>query len=169
MYEDPVQLATVVIAVAAIINLVASFLLWGATRGYAKTTKDIFEAAHRPYLSIAGHTPMCHQDQKKITFTLIVKNSGSTSAGNLALSCKVKVEGQDRVKNAGVEAWALMPQESMTFTILIHDPDVYNVLVKDSDVTFLIQYTGAKNQNYKYEQRATYKDRQLFLKGSTES
>ena len=49
-FSDPITTATTVIAVATVINLIISSLLWRATKRTADVTKNIFDAANRPFL-----------------------------------------------------------------------------------------------------------------------
>lgn len=167
-YQDPMTLATVIIAGAAVINLSASFLMWRVTRDYARTTRDIFEAAYRPHVSITGISPMNYPQEKKISFTVSLKNFGSIPARNVSLSCGVYNDGRSMDKSASVTEWALMPQDELTLTILIHDPEFYTFLDEGNYVTFFVTYVGAKNQTHKYVQVAKYKDRKVFLTSSSE-
>lgn len=168
-YEYIMVLATVVIALASLANLAAAYLMMRATKDYAQTTKDIFEAAYRPHVSITGITPMCYPDERRITFKVTVKNSGAVPARELSLFCQVDVEGKQIQKSADVTTLALMPQEEVILNVQIHDPEIYHVLVNDAPVVFSGKFSGPKDQVYNYTLYTKYKDRKLLLRGTSGS
>ena len=45
-------ISTIIIAGAAVVNLIVAILLWKTTINSTKITRDIFEASHRPYVGV---------------------------------------------------------------------------------------------------------------------
>jgi len=73
-------MATVVGAVVAAVYAVFTLLLWEATRKQAEITRRIFEAGHRPYLTVRTQEPTDTRAQGNLSFKIVFENQGTVPA-----------------------------------------------------------------------------------------
>src|SRR5271165_761442 len=80
MLSDPITAATVVIAVATVLNVFASLALWISTRSSVGIARQVFEAANRPYLGLDSWTIRNDPSRKTLDFEANIKNFGTAAA-----------------------------------------------------------------------------------------
>lgn len=100
-WKDPITLATIVIAVSTVASVGVSFLLWNVTRGYTQVTRDIFEAAHRPYialLDLSGDGMQTGNNPVRLVFGAKYKNSGSVPGNNITVRWQLTTKSGAAVK-----------------------------------------------------------------------
>ena len=71
-----------VTAIATVVYALVTIPLWLATRGQAKITRHMFEAGHRPYVSMMVRQliPFIEEHQAHLKGTVVVENHGSVPA-----------------------------------------------------------------------------------------
>lgn len=90
---DPVTIATVVIAVATVVNVFVALFQWIAARSSAETAKRIFEAGNRPYVGVKSI--FCIKDEAKqcLSIFAVIKNFGTSTAENCDFRWSLYVDG----------------------------------------------------------------------------
>ncbi|HEV2706001.1 MAG TPA: hypothetical protein VGV59_08750 [Pyrinomonadaceae bacterium] len=155
-YQDPMTLATVVVAVAAVLNLLASFLMWKATANSARTARDIFEATYRPRVGIVGVQTSLDPHGEKVKLNVTLKNYGSLPAAHLKLLCLVETTEADLV-------WGgqpIMPQETAALTCKLGGSESYRHFTRGDVLVFKLEYMGS-GRTYTSAQAMRFQDNQL--------
>ena len=90
---DPVTIATVIIAVATVVNVFVALFQWMAARSSAETAKRIFEAGNRPYVGV--ESIVCVKDEAKqyLNIFAIIRNFGTATAENCDFGWRLYVDG----------------------------------------------------------------------------
>jgi archaellum component FlaG (FlaF/FlaG flagellin family) len=166
--EAAIAKATIVIAVATVLYLVATVLLWLTTRRSVNLTRDIFEASHRPYVSITeieavglngddseeDETP----DRVAIVFTL--KNVGNVPAHDLRYEVRVSVDGSlmPALEEEEEPVALLFPGDTGHFFIETSETSQVDTIRNAKSLSLLITYSykGATQQRYSYKEKASY-------------
>src|SRR5260370_21032309 len=159
-YCDPMTLATVVIAGAAIVNLLVSFMLWRATANATDITKKIFEASHRPYIGIPQVDTNFDPINHPLQFVCVTKNFGSIPAHDVeVLETQVIRNGEPvNLDRDEFGKFSVFPQ-SQTF----HQVNIRNVInpahaLRNDRIELRVEfrYKGAYEKYYRYKYRALY-------------
>ena len=152
-HDEAVVISTVVIALAAIINLVVSTLLWRETRSYSKTTRDMFEASHRPYVGVHRIQFTNDESQRKITIRAEIHNKGSVPAQRVEYEVKVVANGFPLpVIMAEHKPSLIFPGTPAFNTSHITDAKEYrDTISMPIDFFLSVHYEGVANRKYSYE------------------
>jgi len=73
-------MATVVGAVVAAVYAFFTILLWRVTKEQAVITRRIFEARHRPYVTVRAQEPTDTRVQGDLLFNMVFENQGTVPA-----------------------------------------------------------------------------------------
>jgi hypothetical protein len=149
--SDPVTLATVVIAIATVVNVIVSWFLWKATHRTANVTQNIFEAAHRPYL-MSVLSADWRVEQQRFNFNTEIRNFGSVPAR------KLKGRIIATLGNREVKSWDdispislyLLPQQPIEFPSWLDGDDFTDLWEHAAElrISVDVQYSGAGEQTY---------------------
>jgi hypothetical protein len=156
-YSDPVTLSTVVIAAATVVNLVISAFLWRATANATSITKQVFEAAHRPYLSVRKIDTQTDLDEHQIVLKIALTNFGSVPANSLEVESHFFLDSEEiDVDIKPIEPSILMPTVPLTMFVALNE--MQNVIEGKARLEFKIalSYKGVTKQQYGYEQHTVY-------------
>jgi hypothetical protein len=82
MCATSVTVSTEAIAIAAVVNLGISLLLWFATKSSADISKKILESSNRPYVGLEGVAFTVKRDKKSALVQASIKNFGIVAAEN---------------------------------------------------------------------------------------
>jgi len=153
-WKDPVTLATIVIAVATVINLAASFYVSKKTSEYTEVTKNIYKSSNRPYIGI--ETMDSEADGTHMFFNIKFKNYGSVPANDVRITVSPKIDGVTYV-GAGNDVYDshlnLFPQT--TRLIKFKQGPMYNQVMSGKavfDLLITVKYKGiAQYSNDDYE------------------
>jgi hypothetical protein len=80
MPYDPITISTIFIAVATGVNVLATLLLWTATKSSVDIARRVFEAANRPYVGIEGIATHKYPSARKLEIDCALKNFGTAPA-----------------------------------------------------------------------------------------
>src|SRR5437867_3356201 len=81
--SDPMTVATIIIAAATVVYSVLTVLLFITTVKNTSITRQIFEAAHRPYLGIPEVNTTVAPTNDAVQFECGIRNFGSIPAHNI--------------------------------------------------------------------------------------
>ncbi len=160
-WKDPLiitTIATAVIAVATIVNLLVAIFMWRVTKESTGVTKSIFEAANRPYVGIPRVKVEKDDAAKKLNFAVEIKNFGSVPANEFDSNWDVWIDGVSQPQTKFPDKPSvLFPQASVFRVGLIADPMVYSSIVTGkSALEFVVEvrYKGVTQKEYYYREKA---------------
>src|SRR5271157_5451488 len=90
---DLVTIATAIIAVATVVNVVVAFFQWIAARNSAETAKRIFEAGNRPYVGVESIVCLKDETKQYLSIFAIIKNFGTATAENCDFGWRLYIDG----------------------------------------------------------------------------
>ena len=164
---DPVTIATVVIAVATVVNVFVALFQWIAARSSAETAKRIFEAGNRPYVGV--ESIICVKDEAKqcLSIFAIIKNFGTATAENCDFSWSLYIDG---VPIVGREVLA---NPTFLFPTLAHHlravlVESYPQIVSGNSILEVVVHFSYKWQSHKshiYEEKYRYEHSQNHFIG----
>jgi len=85
-WKDPITLATIVIAGAAVLNFFVTRRLWEATKRTAEIARLVFEAGERPHVGISSIGVKNNQKDKILSFSVRLQNFGKIPATQMKAS-----------------------------------------------------------------------------------
>lgn len=173
-WKDPISLATIVIAISTVASVGVSLLLWNVTRGYTQVTREIFEAAHRPYiglLDLSGDGGQSGNEPVRLGFGAKYRNSGSVPGNNVTVRWQLATKSGAEVKFYAPDEkpTVLLPGDEQSTSIWLDLEDELNKAWLDSDlelqVLLVVTYQGVTGSEYSHRQEGTYtRHRRLVLK-----
>jgi len=91
-WKDPTTLATIVIAIATVVNVVVSLIIGYLTNKYTETTQNIYRASNRPY--IGAKLKITSNDKiKKYYLITEIRNYGSVPASHVQPEFIILLDG----------------------------------------------------------------------------
>jgi hypothetical protein len=163
-WSDPTVIASVINALAMVVYVGITAGILKASRDNTKATRDIFEAAYRPYLSVSTMKfgPSKHRPQERIVL-FELKNSGSVPATEFHCAITAILDGKARPANVHADSPSktLFPNET---TGVFYFPGEEE-LARIADVMFSVKisYRGVNGQKHGYEGRYHYHPRTDFF------
>jgi hypothetical protein len=162
-----IAIATVIAAVATVLYFVSTVLLWWTTKNNAKLTKEMFEASHRPYVSITKIENIGLNDEDDefgmpdiVAIQVNFKNVGTTPAHDLRYEIRVVVDGHlmPAVEEEEEPVSMLFPGAKGRGYISTDDPAQVEEIRNAKTLSLLITYSymGVTNQRYTYQEKTTY-------------
>ena len=155
-FSDPITTATTVIAVATVINLIISSLLWRATKRTADVTKNIFDAANRPFL-FPVLDAVWDRERRRFNFIIEIRNFGAVPASNIRGKIRATLEDEEvRVwDDLAPASLLLLPQQPIAFPSYIDGDNFTALWERDEELRLSVefQYKGAGDQIYTYSER----------------
>jgi hypothetical protein len=171
-YTDPMIVATIVVAAATVVNLLVAIRMWRVASENTALTRDMFEAAHRPYIGVSKIKAENNPELRTFLITIDYKNVGSVPADEVHTSVQLLVNGfplpMDELLH---KKSVLMPDMHTQRKILIDDSD-YKKLAGNPklDLTFSADYKGIAKKTYSYKHETAYNWQQnVFMLISTTS
>jgi hypothetical protein len=148
-------ISTVIIAGAAVVNLVVAILLWKATAGSTKITRDIFEASHRPYVGVVSARYLHTESSQKIEILLKIKNTGTIPAVGVTSRFELLANHiQVAVTGPETKPLVIFPGTTRTFGCKITDAKEYKDTVKALlDLEMSIDYSGLEGKQYHHQSK----------------
>jgi hypothetical protein len=144
-WKDPITVATIVIAVSTVASVGVSFLLWNVTRGYTQVTRDIFEAAHRPYIA------------------LLDLSGDGVQSGNYP----VRLVFGAKFNPPNEKSTVLLPGDEESTSIWLDLEPELNKAWLDSElelqVSLVVTYRGVTGKKYDHRQEGTYARHQRLV------
>ncbi len=89
---DPIVIATVIIAIATVINLGVAILMWNISARTLKHSQRIFKDTHRPFIGIYDPS-ITIANNNAINPSIRYKNFGSLPARNITLRVDIILNG----------------------------------------------------------------------------
>jgi hypothetical protein len=156
-YQEPITLATIVIALSAALYTYFTLKLLGAANRNNRTANAIFEAAYRPYLSV---TVACEVNQQKqeMVFRMPLTNAGNVPANDVRRDLKILVDGfqleMDKFESQGQ---CVMPHSEMEHTIILSG-DRFKKVMEASTMSLSLKfdYQGINENQYEYRMECVY-------------
>ena len=160
LFIDPITAATCITAACTVAYSVLTYLILRATAANTRVTKQIFEAAHRPYLGISNVDTELSQSQRQLKFTCTLKNFGSTPAHNIEV-----VRHEVIIPNVPPSELSL---KSGKFSVFPNNERFINVnfdtgftlipILTSGKLELLVylRYTGVTEKSYAYNYHAVY-------------
>jgi hypothetical protein len=162
-WRDPITVATVVVAIFTVVSVVVSAFMWSATRKQAQISREIFEAAHRPYVGVDNVNAFIYPGRNGTTLQIGIttKNSGSVPARHIVVMWSVSLLGQDVPREPHVDqAIVLLPEQSRVInTSHLLSGEMYTAFrLPDSlvEIVATIKYKGVTEKDYNYRQHAVF-------------
>lgn len=161
-WKDPLiitTIATAVIAVATVVNLLVAIFMWRVTRESTRITRSIFEAANRPYVGIPNVNVQKDDAAKKLDFTVRIKNFGSVPANEFSSKWDVLIDGVSQPQTGIPDKPAvLFPQVSVLLAGTFADPMYSSIVTGKSALEFVVKvrYKGVTQKEYYYRQKNRY-------------
>jgi hypothetical protein len=124
------------------------------TRQAVDIARNTFDTVNRPYVGIAGNTPIIDSKAKKMAIRFPIKNFGTVPATDFLAGWKPTLNGKELIVryDESQQPGILMPGE---FTLLSggigveHFDDVM-VRLQPFDLEVVATYNGPGNHKYKY-------------------
>jgi hypothetical protein len=157
--QDPITVATVVIAVATVVNVFVSAGLFVATYLTARTAKQVFEAANRPYLGRDRLRPEVDQAKKELTVTAIVRNFGSAPAEEALVDWEILFNGvPQEIPQVVAEPSTIFPSGTVRKHGTIPEPLFSHIMGGRVTLQIVIRvsYKGPGNKHYTYSEKTQY-------------
>jgi hypothetical protein len=160
-WQDPVTVATLVIAVSTVVSVLVSYLMWTATWRQAKITQEMFEAANRPYVGVLSVDGMIFSGTKGegmvIQLVFVAKNAGSVPARAISVVWRVWTENREIEQQPHkLQPIVLLPDQTEYLRSTFNLGDEYKRIQDKTllNVSLTIKYKGVTEQDYHYEQHA---------------
>lgn len=149
-YNDPITIATVVIAVCTIFYSLFTFLLLKATVQNTRITNAIFDAAHRPYIGIPSIEYNRDEEKRFVQFTAMIENSGAVPAGDLQVDIQVLLDSVPlQISTYENNGSYIMPRSTTKYLIKLMD-DKFTKVERAAvlNLRFSIKYKGIAQKQY---------------------
>ena len=161
-WQDPITLSTMVIACATVLNLGISFFMWLATYRSMNITKNIFDAAHRPYVGVLGNSISLirRAAQREIQINVKLKNSVTVSANLVKYEISIFLDGKISCRRFRKGPATLFPQEVLTCGGALPVGDQYDRICNSEskvEVGFSLRYKGSSPTEHHHTVRRGYK------------
>lgn len=159
-YADPVTLSTAVIAVATVVNLLVTIAFWRVTKESVDVAKKSLEIGNRPYVGVTWIDLHPNLNAQTLTFTPIVKNTGSVPAEKLTLSWDVFLNGISQpLQSVPAKPMMLFPNEITRLHATLGAPTFGLVMAGTAILEFTVKAeyelpqgdTCTYCQKYRYE------------------
>jgi hypothetical protein len=159
-WDDPVTVATVVVAIFTVVSVIVSAFMWSETREQARISREIFEAAHRPYIGITELSgAMSIQGKVHGWVTVLIKNSGSVPAYRLKILWRLSIGDIVLPDTKTAErVMVLLPDDPTRITLDYYFSQDYMEKLNGAplDILVTIKYKGVTDKEYNYTQHAVY-------------
>ena len=162
-WKEPITWATIVIALAAIINLFISYFMWDTANKNIETTEKLFIISHRPYLGVKEIVVDKNEKEKDFWVTYILKNSGNVPAINVQYDPKIYVNEKlnitELISNKPI---AVIPDDSTKFKLGIGigiSPNDFSKVISgeyELEVDLGISYGGLRKEKFKTRHKGIY-------------
>ncbi|MCL4708250.1 hypothetical protein KJ068_24085 [bacterium] len=165
LVEDPITIATIVIAIATVIYTIATICLWRTTESSVRLTKHLFEASNGPFIGVKSlrfENPS-PRDNTRHPLVLEIKNFGNLAGIDVTIGPKFEFE----INNANeglsipfkIEPVVLPPGHDNKYSFDVNNSDYVKIAQKRPlfIVTIRISYNSIyKRKNstkwiYKYK------------------
>ncbi|HYX30309.1 MAG TPA: hypothetical protein VE863_17345 [Pyrinomonadaceae bacterium] len=152
--------ATVVIAVATVVYTFATILLFITTSRNTRITRDIFEAAHRPYIGIAEVNTTVAPNGNAVDFECAMRNFGTIPAHNVEiLDASLSINGNPaNLGRLEFGRFSVFPTSQHFFQVNVHNAPNANAILRFSrlELRISLRYEGLAEKKYTYGYHAVY-------------
>ena len=169
---DPIIVATMIIAIATVINLGVAILMWNISARTLKHSQRIFKDTHRPFIGIYDPSITIVNDTAINPF-IRYKNFGSLPARNITLSVDIILNGNTIASESPFEKPVVLFQggESM-WAATIAEGTVDQVFLNPqthAEIVIRLDYESVDESCYLTEERyrLNHSTNEFELKSST--
>ena len=157
LWGDPQVISSVVSATATVIYVIATFQILRAANDSAATTRDIFQAAHRPYIGVT-HIAAEMLPSGQILSKINVKNFGSVPAANIHTATAFYLDGAELdLSQRHNDGDSLFPGDSNVLRVqLSKDKSQLLLAGSPAHIACSIKYEGVGGKGHGYECRYEY-------------
>jgi hypothetical protein len=158
VWHDPITWATIVIAVATIWYVITTTRLLNTTVENTRITKEMFEAAHRPYMHISKITAAPNKEGRLLSVDCRLKNAGSIPANDAMFSMRVVVNERSlAVRKPERNMSCVFPQSHDYLVFTIQGEEIAKVFGGARlDLSISIKYKGIANKEYECNYEIMY-------------
>lgn len=153
------MIATVVISLSTVANVVISGFLWKSTKNQSEYTRYIFETSQRPYVGFFSTSIFLNSNSKNLLYYLHFVNTGSIPAQN------VLIDVESHVNNNKLQPVGEIPKPTIIFPqgrILRRggiSGDQFDLVIRGTSVLRVdstVTYQGPKGSRYTCKQSVQY-------------
>jgi hypothetical protein len=151
-------ISTIVIAVATLAYVIATYALWSQTRNSVNIMRETFEHSVMPVVAVPEVSPLNNTDSKELTFTVSVENYGSVPAVEVRTQAQIIADGVALNVQKHETGFLLIVPHSHIITTFFLDGDNYERAVRSAriDFKFSAQYEGVAEKKYQYDYEGVY-------------
>ena len=168
-FHEPTTGATVVIAVATVVNLLVSIGLWLVTLSSLRVSREVFDTANRPYVGVDTFDVHHDYETKSLQLTMIIKNFGTAPAGAFNSTWQIWMDGHSIVPVPIDKPYTLFPgQTSVKLSAVTGDR--FDQVMRGSvilDITTWVSYDGPSHVYHYCEKHQYRPDRRAVMKLGT--
>lgn len=157
-WRDPQTFAAIVVAISTVVYVVVTARILRASRDSTRATQAIFEAAHRPYVSVAGVDIGSVKEKTERAVVAKVVNFGSVPAQEYRYDVSVTREG--KILDIGhnpTSTTALFPTNFMFIAVFL-SAEQWDVL-PEFTFRYKITYRGLTGHQHGHSAAYKYHDR----------
>lgn len=146
--------------------MLLSLMMWHTTKENtevakenAQITRRIFEATHRPYVSIVNLRAEVNKEGKYILINGNITNFGGVPATSLTAMWRILVNNVEvALPRVETKSAAILPQNSLGIFMDIKSPQGFASIMGGGrvDIFLSAQYKGITDKQYTYEQESMY-------------
>ncbi len=138
--QDPITVATIVIAGATVVNVFVSLFLWRATHNSAEIARQVFEAANRPYLGPENIRPTRDDLSRTLRLVATIKNFGTATAEDALLVWTAYLDGiEATLPGFPDKPTAIFPGQSAEKLALFFGPTYDSIVTGKAELILKIQ------------------------------
>jgi len=162
-WKDPITLATVVIAAATVINVIAAVVVSVKTSEYTEVTKNIYKSSNRPYVGINAIDLTKDDANKKLYLKVEYKNYGTVPATNVRIAGNILIDGfkMERTDQDIYDNHAIIFQQTNYIVTYKIASNYYNFLNGKVllELDAIVKYKGIADEQYQDQEKYRYDNR----------
>jgi len=149
-WSDPQTVLAIIGVGVAFLYTILTALIWYATWQNTKATKEILEAAHRPYLGIIGVEIQHEGLGGNITLAATVANVGSVPSRSVEVDLEIRINGRNSRRTGNTDAQvALSHGQSFPCTVILLPKEAYYINTSAGlEVQITVRYQGMAKKQY---------------------
>lgn len=162
-YPDPVTIATIVIAIATVVNVWVAYCQWRAARKSAEIAMRVFETANRPYVGV--DLLGCQKDELSpcLNVQANIKNFGTAPAENCDIGWKVYINGIEQAGTGfSTHPAVIFPGLTVYLRGIFVEPHCTAIMTGKSTLEIIVHflYRWQHDKSHIYEEKYRYEHTQ---------
>jgi hypothetical protein len=164
---DPIPVATVVMAVATVVNVIVACYQWRAARNSAETTRMIFEAGNRPYVGLESLVCIKNETEQSLSIFAVIKNFGTATAENCEFGWSLYISGSP-LSGTGVPANTTSLFPGLAHHLRANIRQSYSQItsgMSSLEIVVSLSYTWQPQKSHIYKEKYRYEHSQNAFMG----